>query len=114
MRTIDRIDRIVTRFMEDPAGIDVEVVLGDIMKTLRNSVILVQDLGSVGLHAELHESKANAIRALGRYVKSEWCGRDGPGVEVARPRSPKKAIDIYYNVDLGGRENYEQYDIVKP
>lgn len=107
MKTTDRIRKIINRYREDPDVESLDAMLCDIELVLDGSVILVQDLGSSGLHAELHESEESAMKALGKYVKSQWCNRDGPGSGVPIPKSIKRAIEIYYNPDLGGQENQE-------
>lgn len=112
MKTTDRIRKIINRYREDPDVESLDAMLCDIERVLDGSVVLVQDLGSSGLHAEVHESRRSAVASLGRYVKREWLGRGGPGYKIIKPKSHTQAIEVYYSPDLGGRENYEQYDIL--
>lgn len=76
-----------------------------------NAVMLVQDLGpSDGITASLCKDEDEATRVLAAYCRGLWRGRSGPGGDI--PDDPKQIIETYYNPDLGGAENGEQWIII--
>lgn len=105
MKTYDKIVEMVRRHEENPTGSS-EALIAEILSTIRNSYIVVQDLGPEhGLHAELHESGDCGLAAVAEYVRSEWA--NGPGESVEIPTNGDTAVDAFYFYS-----DDEAYDII--